>query len=440
MSPLGLTIDLNVFGWLDRYDDAFTPNHIDEDRRYAFGAQPTIAVWNLQRLADAMTGTPFTADREADRESWTRERASDGHRPAWLSAQEARAAVDSFEAQLATCRRARLRLRLGLPLDMSDDKGRAATASAAGASSSAAVATADADPMQEEEEKKKKQTGKCRVDVQCASGLCRGNCCTAKGGLGAACAACGSNGGCIRCSNGFKQPMGVFHCGEDDDAEVEGWIAWLRRSVADYHRANRALAEVLPPLFLHNNTADASTTAVAAAAKRLNSACGGETAALPALQAWLAALVARLRRERDGVGDGPGVVEPEAFARRWAAQVRTAAPHYVLRTAFARAVTGRVQEGLASGSGVVDARAVLTAAARRLQQPFELRPWHFEAVDGEAEFGGEEGGGGDGGGGGVGQECTRNNEIAVWLGAGFSALSPRHRLSMQEVQTSCGGQ
>ena len=64
ISVLGLTIDLNVFGWLERYDEEFVPNLIDTSSRYAYGAQPHVARWNLERVADAMTGTPFLTDRE----------------------------------------------------------------------------------------------------------------------------------------------------------------------------------------------------------------------------------------------------------------------------------------------------------------------------------------------------------------------------------------
>lgn len=76
LSLLGITVDLtlvaialscaelrNVYGFLSKYDLSWAPNHIDETARpgqasmwerwprprYAFGAQPEIAKWNLQR-------------------------------------------------------------------------------------------------------------------------------------------------------------------------------------------------------------------------------------------------------------------------------------------------------------------------------------------------------------------------------------------------------
>ena len=55
MSVLSLTIDYGPYGWLDVYDSNWTPNTTDEPgRRYAFGKQPAVALWNLTRLAEAL--------------------------------------------------------------------------------------------------------------------------------------------------------------------------------------------------------------------------------------------------------------------------------------------------------------------------------------------------------------------------------------------------
>ncbi len=55
MSLLGLTIDYGPYGWQDVYDPSWTPNTTDrEHKRYRFGAQPSIARWNLERLATAL--------------------------------------------------------------------------------------------------------------------------------------------------------------------------------------------------------------------------------------------------------------------------------------------------------------------------------------------------------------------------------------------------
>jgi len=55
MSILGLTIDYGPYGWLEDYDPDWTPNTTDaEMRRYSFGQQPAIALWNLVQLANAV--------------------------------------------------------------------------------------------------------------------------------------------------------------------------------------------------------------------------------------------------------------------------------------------------------------------------------------------------------------------------------------------------
>jgi uncharacterized protein YdiU (UPF0061 family) len=55
MSILGLTIDFGPYGWLEGYDPMWTPNTTDaEGRRYCYGNQPHIGLWNLARLAEAL--------------------------------------------------------------------------------------------------------------------------------------------------------------------------------------------------------------------------------------------------------------------------------------------------------------------------------------------------------------------------------------------------
>lgn len=55
MSILGLTIDYGPYGWLENYDPDWTPNTTDaQGKRYRFGHQPQIAMWNLVQLANAI--------------------------------------------------------------------------------------------------------------------------------------------------------------------------------------------------------------------------------------------------------------------------------------------------------------------------------------------------------------------------------------------------
>lgn len=55
MSIMGLTIDYGPYGWLEGYDPDWTPNTTDAaGRRYSYGNQPQIALWNLIQLARAI--------------------------------------------------------------------------------------------------------------------------------------------------------------------------------------------------------------------------------------------------------------------------------------------------------------------------------------------------------------------------------------------------
>ena len=55
MSIDGRTIDYGPFAFLDDYDSSYICNHTDKDGRYSFKNQPSVARWNLQRLAIAIS-------------------------------------------------------------------------------------------------------------------------------------------------------------------------------------------------------------------------------------------------------------------------------------------------------------------------------------------------------------------------------------------------
>lgn len=64
MSILGLTIDYGPYGWLEDYDPQWTPNTTDSvGKRYAFGNQSQIGLWNLVQLANALY--PLINDADA---------------------------------------------------------------------------------------------------------------------------------------------------------------------------------------------------------------------------------------------------------------------------------------------------------------------------------------------------------------------------------------
>lgn len=55
MSIHGITIDYGPYGWLEDYNPDWTPNTTDAgQRRYRYGNQPQITLWNLYQLANAL--------------------------------------------------------------------------------------------------------------------------------------------------------------------------------------------------------------------------------------------------------------------------------------------------------------------------------------------------------------------------------------------------
>lgn len=55
MSILGLTIDYGPYGWLEGYNYNWTPNTTDkQNKRYRYGNQANIGLWNLLKLANAL--------------------------------------------------------------------------------------------------------------------------------------------------------------------------------------------------------------------------------------------------------------------------------------------------------------------------------------------------------------------------------------------------
>ncbi len=55
MSLLGLTLDYGPYGFMDDYNPGFICNHSDYQGRYSFENQPTAGLWNLNRLAHALS-------------------------------------------------------------------------------------------------------------------------------------------------------------------------------------------------------------------------------------------------------------------------------------------------------------------------------------------------------------------------------------------------
>lgn len=55
MSILGLTIDYGPYGWLDDFNPEWTPNTTDsQNKRYRYGQQANVALWNCYQLANSL--------------------------------------------------------------------------------------------------------------------------------------------------------------------------------------------------------------------------------------------------------------------------------------------------------------------------------------------------------------------------------------------------
>src|SRR4051795_12640950 len=102
MALSGETIDYGPCAFMDKYDPATVFSSIDRGGRYAYGNQPSIAQWNLARLAEAML--PLF-DRDADR-----------------AVERATAALDRFPALFEQHWLDGMRAKLGLFTEEDGDK------------------------------------------------------------------------------------------------------------------------------------------------------------------------------------------------------------------------------------------------------------------------------------------------------------------------------
>ena len=55
LSLASITIDYGPFGFMDAFDPNYIPNHSDDGGRYDYESQPNICLWNLGKLAIALT-------------------------------------------------------------------------------------------------------------------------------------------------------------------------------------------------------------------------------------------------------------------------------------------------------------------------------------------------------------------------------------------------
>jgi uncharacterized protein YdiU (UPF0061 family) len=97
MSICGETIDYGPCAFMEAYDPATVFSSIDHGGRYSYGNQPSAALWNLARLAEALL--PILA-QEAENEEAAVNAAND--------------VLSAFEPQYQAARMAGLRRKLGL--------------------------------------------------------------------------------------------------------------------------------------------------------------------------------------------------------------------------------------------------------------------------------------------------------------------------------------
>ncbi len=104
MAISGETIDYGPCAFMNAYHPDTVFSSIDHDGRYAYGNQPTIAQWNLARLAESIL--PLLAEEAG------------GEQAALASAREA---LSAFDPQVEATRRAGLLRKIGLVTERAGD-------------------------------------------------------------------------------------------------------------------------------------------------------------------------------------------------------------------------------------------------------------------------------------------------------------------------------
>jgi uncharacterized protein YdiU (UPF0061 family) len=98
MALSGETIDYGPCAFMDRYDPETVFSSIDRRGRYAYGNQPSMALWNLSRLAEALlTEIDPDADRAVALAEGVLRRFEDLFRESWLSGMRAKLGLFSEE-------------------------------------------------------------------------------------------------------------------------------------------------------------------------------------------------------------------------------------------------------------------------------------------------------------------------------------------------------
>jgi len=102
MSILGITIDYGPYGFMDAYDPGYICNHSDHQGRYAFDQQPSIGLFNLSCLAQALLPL-FSEDTEQ-------------------AANLARSELEAYQPAYVKTFSGQMRAKLGLSLQLEGDQ------------------------------------------------------------------------------------------------------------------------------------------------------------------------------------------------------------------------------------------------------------------------------------------------------------------------------
>ena len=120
MAASGISIDMNVFGLIHDFGqraEHFTPNYIDDSSRYSFGRQHKMALWNLQRVGDVLTGkNMYFGERERKdmHISKIQQRVLlEPDQEGWLSSTMVEKELDKFQSRYQHCYETRIRWRMG---------------------------------------------------------------------------------------------------------------------------------------------------------------------------------------------------------------------------------------------------------------------------------------------------------------------------------------
>ena len=99
LSILGLTIDYGPYGWLEDFDPGWTPNTTDAGgKRYRYGHQPQIGLWNLSQLGNALM--PLLDGPELLQSAL--DRYGDRFTAGWQAALSAKLGLTSADPKVAT--------------------------------------------------------------------------------------------------------------------------------------------------------------------------------------------------------------------------------------------------------------------------------------------------------------------------------------------------